>query len=876
MRIEVTEAKADFPSEPEFIPGYQVVRKIGEGGMGVVYQALQVSLNRQVAIKVVKGVGNQDTDFKRRFQREAIAGALLNHPNIVAVYDHGNYQNTVYMVLEFVEGRDCSEILKESGPFEERFAFELARDVVLGLSHACAAGVIHRDIKPANIMVADVAQTDARQVAHGAAKIMDFGIASLRESVRGEDATELTQMGTVVGTPGYMSPEQAMGKGVDFRADIYSLGSTLYYFLVGSAPWPGETAIEVFHNKMTSQIPSPADLASGVTQGAVQVIARMMARDANDRYQSYEDLLSDIEAVLKGEQPSSASIPLASQSIAPSEDGEDLDQTELAATIQASAAVLSPPTPARRGAASSGLKSRKTVWAACAIAVVLLACVVGLMVWQSDGKVDDRETKNKADGSASPKVADEPAGNGESENIAGNPPPLTPAPLTAAEKAKAAAVECKLIMDELESMPDDEFAGELVSLRENLAAKQADLMPRQRRALRRSLRELLNKRGRAMGGALIEKADAAWQIGDYEAMGKAVAQTESLLRDSFELIADDVEKVAPRLAELRKIRNAALGEGLGSLERDRWTKTQATSDPVETIRLLADFESSYWFSPVLSEARTRLAEAQAAAPHLEITTIPRTAMLTVNTRELGNDSFSGPIPKGSVSLKASAAGFYALDYEFEHQEKSSKVLRLSPRPATVLKIKGRGLRHLPFVGGARMPVKADWSVPVGAPFGILSESAAIELENEKGREGWSDTGVRLQPFLDHRMFKDRRGFAISVVLGWTKGRAEVRLSQQKGQTAVVGCDAEGYYYGTQSDSGEDIQRLPQLKLKPGIAQAFSLEWHGDVLVIRDGFGENSSVVGSLKFEGAQWTRFALAAKESKVSFGDLRIYPMTH
>ncbi len=306
-------SKTVVSTNTDIVEGYQIISMLGEGGMGVVYLANQRSLSRRVALKLMKDMGD-DESFVARFRREAITGARLNHPNIVSVYDHGHIEGKVFLVLEYVKGRNCSELIEQTGRFQVKTVLEIMRGCVLGLSHAEKLGVIHRDIKPANIMILEEEGSDARRSTKAHPKIADFGLARLHDRDDPEHI-DLTQTGSIMGTPGYMAPEQALGHEVDFRADIYSLGSTMYCLLTGSKPFTGATMVEVLHKKLNEQAPNPQDLVGEISNEVILVLDRMMAKKREDRYQTYEDLLIDLEALIDGEVPKTKGLELLASSL---------------------------------------------------------------------------------------------------------------------------------------------------------------------------------------------------------------------------------------------------------------------------------------------------------------------------------------------------------------------------------------------------------------------------------------------------------------------------------------------------------------------------------------------------------------------------------
>ncbi len=297
-----------------FIPGYSILGSLGQGGMGVVYQAIQERLQRVVALKVLRPSREGNAEFVSRFKREAMAVARLNHPNIVTAYDYGEVDGRFYLAIEYVEGRDGAELIAHKGRLVEREAIALIRDAVLGLSHALSHGIIHRDVKPANLMLTSEAAKDASGGAlTGRLKVTDLGLAQIRE-----DAQELGDLnpdsGKIVGTPSYMSPEQARGEEVDFRGDIYALGATLLHFLTGIKPFEADTAYEVLALKAQSQLTHPQDLVDSISDDTILVLDRMMAKNRGARYQSYEELLLDLVALLAGRKPATHQVHSKSSS----------------------------------------------------------------------------------------------------------------------------------------------------------------------------------------------------------------------------------------------------------------------------------------------------------------------------------------------------------------------------------------------------------------------------------------------------------------------------------------------------------------------------------------------------------------------------------
>jgi serine/threonine protein kinase len=313
LLTEEAAREIDEETKEDFVPGYRVIAKLGEGGMGVVYKALQKRLDREVALKVVMPHLAADPTYLKRFEREARAVAKLNHPGIVAAYDYGESNGRVFLAMEFVDGVNCAECIRRDGPMEEGKALALVRDVAAGLAHAQAAGIIHRDIKPANILLANRRPGDTHSGPSSGAKVTDLGLA---RSGNQAGATELTAAGAVLGTPGYMAPEQAFGRDVDHRADIYALGATLYQLVTGLRPFDASTPVAVIARQQTDRLADPRDGKPALSPGLAALLQGMLSREPATRYPGYRELLSDIDRVRQGILPEHPVPPAQHRSIA--------------------------------------------------------------------------------------------------------------------------------------------------------------------------------------------------------------------------------------------------------------------------------------------------------------------------------------------------------------------------------------------------------------------------------------------------------------------------------------------------------------------------------------------------------------------------------
>lgn len=273
---------------------YRIVEKLGEGGMGSVFKATDAIANQTVALKVLLKQFSGNTSFGQRFTREASIAASLRHENIVSCLDFGVDQGMQFLVMEFVEGQTLREKLNESGPFSEHDALKAGRSIASALTVAHAKGVVHRDVRPENVILTK----------DGILKLTDFGTA---KSFLDDDS--LSRTGVVIGTPYYMSPEQIRSeKVIDQRADLYALGASMYLLLTAKVPFDSPRKLDIMQKHLT-ETPAPiSKFAPQVSAGTIAIVNKLMAKEPGARYQSAQDLIADIDRVLRGEQPTLTSI----------------------------------------------------------------------------------------------------------------------------------------------------------------------------------------------------------------------------------------------------------------------------------------------------------------------------------------------------------------------------------------------------------------------------------------------------------------------------------------------------------------------------------------------------------------------------------------
>lgn len=261
---------------------YQIIRTIGEGGMANVYLAYDTILDRNVAVKILRGDLADDEKFVRRFQREAIAASSLTHPNIVGMYDVGEDNGRYFIVMEYIDGKTLKNLIKKRGALTIPEVIDIMLQLTEGIACAHDSYIIHRDIKPQNVMILD----------DGRVKITDFGIAMALNS------NELTQTNSVMGSVHYLPPEQANGSGSTIKSDIYSLGILMFELLTGKLPFKGDNAVEIAIKQMKEPIPSVCKINPEIPQSLENVILKACAKNPKNRYENVREMHDDIKTAL--------------------------------------------------------------------------------------------------------------------------------------------------------------------------------------------------------------------------------------------------------------------------------------------------------------------------------------------------------------------------------------------------------------------------------------------------------------------------------------------------------------------------------------------------------------------------------------------------
>ncbi|MCZ7645846.1 MAG: serine/threonine protein kinase [Planctomycetota bacterium] len=285
--------------EPVRIGNYEILGKIGDGGLGTVYKARQITMSRDVALKVLHKKWLSDEEFKKRFLLEARLAGRLSHQNLIQVYDVGRDRGLYYFSMEYIDGETVEDIIEREGPLEVTRAIDITMQVLRAITYIKKFDIVHRDIKPSNVMINR----------GGIAKLGDFGF------VKSKLDHVISTEGEVLGTPDYISPEQAMGvENIDWRSDQYSLGASLYHMLTGRPPYEGSGSA-VMRQHIKAELPDPRTINPEIPEAILHVLERTMAKDPNDRYQTTSEIFEDLELVKMGQDPTSDRLAVGKSTI---------------------------------------------------------------------------------------------------------------------------------------------------------------------------------------------------------------------------------------------------------------------------------------------------------------------------------------------------------------------------------------------------------------------------------------------------------------------------------------------------------------------------------------------------------------------------------
>jgi serine/threonine protein kinase len=442
---------------------YEIIGDLGRGAMGLVYKAKDPTIGRTVAIKTMRidVHGADDEDMLRRFRNEAQAVGLLNHPNIVTIYDAGEQDNIFYIAMEFIEGTTLHQMMSQRRVLGTEDVIRLSRQICSGLDYAHSHNIVHRDIKPANIMI----------TSNGTVKIMDFGIAKTGGTV--------TSTGQVLGTPNYMSPEQVKGKPLDGRSDLFSFGVLLYEMLTGEKPFTGQNVTTIIYKIVNESPIPPRDLDVTIHPGLSMVVTKALSKAPDERYQSGADLVRDLENYKTlGPKLGIASTPISTASAAPAAAGQGDKTTVLplkvvtGSTARVPAAVAAPalapikapvPLPLPKPELLARTHKRNMVIAVMAAVLVLGSFIGGFVYSRSKAKMRQLEADLQKQQEQQKQLQQQPT---QQQPTQQQPPPQQQQPATgpAAQKnAVVAVIKPESVKKKASTSPNRYFAhqGEL-------------------------------------------------------------------------------------------------------------------------------------------------------------------------------------------------------------------------------------------------------------------------------------------------------------------------------------------------------------------------------------------------------------------------------
>ncbi|WP_052476277.1 Stk1 family PASTA domain-containing Ser/Thr kinase [Cohnella kolymensis] len=343
---------------------YELLARVGGGGMALVYKAKDLLLNRFVAVKVLRQQFTHDEDFVKRFRREAQAAASLSHPNIVSIYDVGQVEDTHYIVMEYIEGANLNEIIRDRAPMQSEEAVRITSQICDALEHAHQNQIIHRDIKPHNILIGN----------NGRVKVTDFGIA------RAVTSSTITQTGAVVGSVHYFSPEHAKGVATGEKSDLYSLGIVLYQMVTGRLPFLGESPISVALKHLQEPFEQPRKVNPHIPQSVENIISKAMRKNPQERYHSAREMMKDLETCLQPQRLNEPPSQFAS------DDDEEAEHTRAIPALRTDMRN----TMEAKGIGdrddedrwnSDGLVQRKRRWVLPTILGIFAVLLIGVLIW---------------------------------------------------------------------------------------------------------------------------------------------------------------------------------------------------------------------------------------------------------------------------------------------------------------------------------------------------------------------------------------------------------------------------------------------------------------------------------------------------------------
>ncbi len=775
----------------DFVPGYRLVSELGRGAMGVVYKAVQKKLDRAVALKVVTPNAAGDPSYLKRFKQEALALGKLNHVNIVQVYDYGEVAGKVFLALELIDGRDAAAVLHEKKTFPEAEAVRIVRDAALGLAHAAGVGITHRDVKPANLMLSP--SKDARS-GPWVTKVTDLGLA--RVNAPGKNDAQMTKAGTILGSPAYMAPEQTRGEVADWRADQYALGSTLYHLVTGKVPYADSSAIQVIVKKQTELLEDPRDHVKTLSEGVVRILDRMLARPVDARYPTYEAMIEDLDALLRGEPPATPPVRAEASSLRFSKHDRPLAPPT---KRMASAADLALPPPAGTPAAKSPVPLIAAV-----IGGVALLAGVGLLV------------SKRTDGGGVGPVTD----------------------TTVVAPPETALTEVDRALTALAALSPEDRLTQSAALRARIEA----LPEAQRLAPRLRLADLVGQALDGVSAARTARLEQLLARADYAGMAAAAADVS----ETYRAVGRDLP---PALADLVATAGKAAAEG--EEERRLWARIELAT-PAEVLELADELARRFPWSPARAAAADLRKKAEATAPRLEVSLVPEVegAKVTVDGTPLPSLPHSLRVSTGPHQLVAEAPGHFVRELKVAVDGPTQVVLRLDPKPGKPLVRSSHYERPVwnPAPGAA---VQKNWTTT-----GTWSAKPEVSaLVGEAAGTEWSLASRSVKSTIGLALkSEDAKGWQ----LGWeliptgAVGVAEVRFLTGMGTTSgghpqmlsvVAGVEKDEAYLGIRR--GDELELLARRALPPARTEdrgrSFEVDWDGKVALVRVG----KELLGSL-------------------------------